>query len=195
MSDYELQLPANSQLVHDAAAVERALDALAASISARLASDNPLVLGVMVGALIPLGKLLPRLRFPLEVDYIHATRYRGDTTGSDLVWLARPQTSLHGRSVLVLDDILDEGHTLAGILDWCRLEGASQVHTAVLVNKRHDRRYRGLEADFVGLEVDDRYVFGAGMDYKGRFRNLDAIYAVEGAGSAPPAQRHSERSP
>lgn len=179
MTDYEQHLPPGSELVHDAVAVRSALDDMAAAIAERLAGENPLVLGVMVGALIPLGQLLPRLRFPVEVDYIHATRYRGDTTGSDLVWLARPQSSLHGRSVLVLDDILDEGHTLAGILDWCRLEGARDVHTAVLVNKRHDRRYRGLQADFVGLEVDDRYVFGAGMDYKGRFRNLDAIYAID----------------
>lgn len=179
MSQYLAQLPEGSELVHDAVAVERALDRMAEAITGRLAGHNPLVLGVMVGALIPLGMLLPRLRFPLEVDYIHATRYRGDTSGSDLVWLARPQSRLHGRSVLVLDDILDEGHTLAGILDWCWLEGAEAVHSAVLVNKTHDRRFRDLRADFVGLEVDDRYVFGAGMDYKGQFRNLDAIYAVD----------------
>jgi len=179
MTQFRGQFPEGATLVHDASAVEAALDRMAVGLSARLEHTNPLVLGVMIGALVPLGRLLPRLRFPLEVDYIHATRYRGDTSGSDLVWLARPQTSLRRRTVLVMDDILDEGHTLAGILDWCRDEGAETVLSAVLVNKHHDRRYRGLEADVTGLDVDDRYVFGAGMDYKGHFRNLDSIYAVE----------------
>ncbi|MDN5871913.1 MAG: hypoxanthine-guanine phosphoribosyltransferase, partial [Nitrococcus sp.] len=114
----------------------------------------------------------------LEVDYIHATRYHRSTRGTDVVWLARPQTSLRGRTVLVVDDILDEGHTLAGIIDECYETGAKEVLAAVLVNKQHGRRFEGLEANFYGLTVDDRYVFGAGMDYKGYFRNLTGIYAV-----------------
>ncbi|MCO6440188.1 MAG: hypoxanthine-guanine phosphoribosyltransferase [Nitrococcus mobilis] len=159
--------------------VERALDQMAREIEAELGGSMPVVLGVMTGALVPLGKLLPRLQFPLEVDYIHATRYHRSTRGADLVWLARPQTSLRERTVLIVDDILDEGHTLAGIIDECYEGGAHEVLAAVLVNKQHDRRFEGLEANFYGLEVEDRYVFGAGMDYKGYFRNLTGIYAVK----------------
>ena len=169
---------ARAEPLHDGAAVAAALERIAAGLRVRLAEANPVVLGVMTGAIVPLGRLLPLLPFPLELDYIHATRYHGSTVGRDLVWLARPQTPLHGRNVLVVDDILDEGHTLAGIIEECRNEGAAQVHTAVLVDKPNPRRVTGLEADFVGLSVPDRYVFGAGMDYRGYLRNLDGIYAA-----------------
>lgn len=167
-----------STLLHDGAAVESAADLMAAEITATLVDQRPVALCVMVGGLVPAGLLLPRLEFPLEIDYCHATRYRGATTGGKLTWLARPQIELKDRVVLVIDDILDEGHTLAQIIDDCRAQGASAVYTSVLVNKLHDRRFNGMQADFVGLDVDDHYVFGAGMDYKGWFRNLAGIYAA-----------------
>ncbi|PWG63213.1 hypoxanthine-guanine phosphoribosyltransferase [Sediminicurvatus halobius] len=169
---------ARAEPLHDASAIEHALERMAAAIEERLAGSNPVVLGVMTGAIVPLGRLLPQLGFALEVDYIHATRYHGSTVGRDLVWLARPQTPLRGRTVLVVDDILDEGHTLAGIVQECRDEGAEAVFTAVLVDKPNVRRVPGLAADFSGLEVPDRYVFGAGMDYRGYLRNVDGIYAA-----------------
>ncbi len=185
MSDYSPVTPQHldeilrtAELLYSDADVEQALDRMAGDIEARLGGTMPVVLGVMTGAIVPLGRLLPRLQFPLEVDYIHATRYHGSTVGRDVVWLARPQTPLKGRTVLVVDDILDEGHTLAGIIEECRTEGADEVYTAMLFNKRHDRRHEGLQADFVGLDVADRYVFGAGMDYRGYFRNLAGVYAV-----------------
>lgn len=174
---------ADAERLHDAAAVDAALAAMARQITKRLghAKEPPLVLVVMTGGLIPAGQLLPKLEFPLEIDYIHATRYRGSTQGGDLIWIARPQLELRDRTVLILDDILDEGHTLAGIIEECEAQGAREVLTAVLVEKLHDRRHRGLRADFVGVEVDDRYVFGAGMDYKGFWRNLPGIFAAKEA--------------
>ncbi len=156
-----------------------AIDRLAAEITQRLGTSDPVVLCVMNGALIPAGYLLTRLRFPLQVDYLHATRYRGATRGGELHWRVRPELDLAGRSVLVVDDILDEGLTLAAILQHCRAQGAAEVLSCVLVRKHHDRG-NGVEADFVGLEVGDRYVFGFGMDYKGYLRNADGIYAVRG---------------
>ncbi len=151
---------------------------MAAEITAVLRDQNPIALCVMIGGLVPAGMLLPRLEFPLEIDYCHATRYRGATSGGELHWLARPQLDLKDRVVLIIDDILDEGHTLAQIIGDCRAQGARAVYTAVLANKLHDRRISGLKADFVGLDVADHYVFGAGMDYKGWFRNLNGIYAA-----------------
>ena len=167
-----------AELLHDAAAVESAVGAMAQAIASRLGDRLPLVLCVMTGGLIPAGMLLPKLQFPLELDYLHATRYTGATRGGELSWLARPQSPLRDRSVLIIDDILDEGYTLAGIIEYCRAQGAREVFTAVLVDKHHDRRFGKLRADFVGLTVDDRYVFGAGMDYKGLLRNLPGIYAA-----------------
>lgn len=164
--------------LYDDAQVETALDRMAQEITMDLQDELPVVLCVMVGALIPAGRLLPKLSFPLEVDYVHATRYRGETSGGELVWLARPRTSLKGRSVLIIDDILDEGHTLQGIIEDCYTQGAIRVRTAVLVRKLHDRCVPGVSAEYVGLTTEDRYVFGSGMDYKEMLRNVPGIYAA-----------------
>jgi hypoxanthine phosphoribosyltransferase len=168
----------NAELIHDEATVEAALDRMAEEITARIKDTNPLVLGVMLGGLIPTGKLLTRLDFPLQLDYLHATRYRGETRGGELHWIAHTRVPMRDRVVLVIDDILDEGATLAAILQHCRDEGAREVIGAVLVNKLHDRKAPDAHADIIGLEVDDRYVFGYGMDYKGFLRNAPGIFAA-----------------
>ncbi len=167
-----------SDVVWTDAEVSTALDRMAAEIGAAVGARNPVVICVMLGGLIPAARLLERFDFPLELDYLHATRYRGGTQGHDLDWKARPATPLAGREVLIIDDILDEGVTLAGVVEYCKEQGASRVLTAVLVDKQHGRKKAFSRADFTGLEVDDRYVFGCGMDYKGSFRNLRSIHAL-----------------
>ncbi|MDX1529523.1 MAG: hypoxanthine-guanine phosphoribosyltransferase [Gammaproteobacteria bacterium] len=169
---------AESEVVCTEDEVATAFDRMASEIRAVLKDSNPVVLCVMLGGLIPTARLLVRFDFPLELDYVHATRYRGDTTGKDLHWRAKPATALKGREVLVIDDILDEGITLSGVLDFCRAEGAKTVLSAVLVEKQHERKKTLRQADFTGLKVDDRYVFGCGMDYHDCFRNLRSIHAV-----------------
>lgn len=175
-----VMVKAEADLLHGEQAVEAALDRMAVAVTAELADKNPLVLAVMVGGIIPAGKLIPRFDFPVQIDYVHATRYRGDTRGRDLHWLARPVQSLRGRAVLVVDDILDEGVTLAEILSYCREAGARTVHSAVLVDKDVGAKPGLKEADFTGLRVENRYVFGYGMDYRGYLRNARGIYAVKG---------------
>jgi hypoxanthine phosphoribosyltransferase len=170
---------ADAERLYDQTEIEAALDRMAADIARDLAASTPVVLCVMNGGVVMMGYLLVRLHFLLEVDYLHVTRYRGRVHGGELCWHREPELSLRGRTVLVIDDILDEGHTLAEILAYCRKRGANQVAAAVLVNKRHDRKQPGARADYVGLHVDDRYVFGFGMDYKGYLRNVPAIYAVK----------------
>ncbi|BAP21595.1 hypoxanthine-guanine phosphoribosyltransferase [Pseudomonas aeruginosa] len=136
---------------------------------------------MMNGGLIFSGKLLPLLDFPLELSYLHATRYRNETSGGELFWKAKPEISFIDRDVLIIDDILDEGHTLSAIIDFCKHAGARAVHTAVLVDKEHERKARpDLKASFTGLYCADRYVFGYGMDYKGYWRNAAGIFAVKG---------------
>ncbi len=157
--------------------VEAALDRMAEKIATRAAGSNPLLLAVMNGGLIPLGLLLPRLDFPLRVDYLHATRYRERTFGTDLQWKKKPETPLQGETVIVVDDILDEGYTLEAIAAYCREQGAREVISVVLVHKLHDRSI-GFEADVVGLTTPDKYLFGYGMDYKGYWRNAPGIFAV-----------------
>ena len=161
--------------------VDQALGRLASDITARLHDKNPLIYVVMNGGLVLAGRLLPRLPFALELAYLHATRYGHALEGTLLDWRVRPTQDLRGRTVLVLDDILDEGHTLAAIIDYLKREGAREVISAVLVHKVHERKaYPGMRADFTGLDVADRFLFGGGMDYKGYWRNAAGIFAVKG---------------
>ena len=169
---------AEADCLHSAEDVELALDRMAAEITTKLGDTRPLVLCVMIGGIVPTGRLLPRLNFPLDLDYIHATRYGHATRGGQLEWIVRPRSSLQGRVILLVDDIHDEGHTLAAVKTECRSKGASAVYSAVLVNKKHDRK-NNTTADFVGLTVEDRYVFGCGMDYQGFWRNAPGIYALK----------------
>lgn len=159
--------------------VEAALDDMAVSITQVLEELNPVLLCVMNGGLIVTGKLATRLAFPLQLDYLHATRYREQTSGTDLEWKVHPSIPLKQRNVLIVDDILDEGFTLHSINDYCHQQGARSVRSAVLVDKQHARKVPGLNADFTGIEAEDFYLYGYGMDYKGYFRNAPGIYAVD----------------
>jgi hypoxanthine phosphoribosyltransferase len=159
--------------------VQRALHRLAGEIAARLSERYPLVLSVMGGSVVFSGQLLPMLRFPLEFDYLHATRYDGATRGGQLSWKVLPRQPLAGRTILVLDDILDEGDTMAAIKRRLLEDGAAEVCCAVFADKDLGRP-KPTRADFIGVSVPDRYVFGFGMDVEEAWRNLPAIYALRG---------------
>ncbi|MBU30404.1 MAG: hypoxanthine-guanine phosphoribosyltransferase [Pseudomonadales bacterium] len=175
------EVMAEADCLFTEADVEAALQRMADDINIRLSDSNPIVYSVMNGGLIISGKLLPKLPFPMEVGYLHATRYRNKLSGGELFWKARAEHSLAGRTVLIIDDILDEGHTLAAIVEYCRDAGAEHVYTAVLLDKQHDRKaYPGMRADFTGMDVEDRYIFGYGLDYKGYWRNAAGIFALKG---------------
>lgn len=175
------QVMADADQLYSAEQLDVAIAEIAGQVSVDLADTHPLVFCVMNGGLIFAGKLLPLLGFPLELSYLHATRYRGGISGGELLWKVKPEMSLVDRHVLILDDILDEGHTLHAIAEFCRDAGARAVHTAVLVDKVHDRKaVAGLKATYTGVSCIDRYVFGYGMDYKGYWRNAPGIYAVKG---------------
>jgi hypoxanthine phosphoribosyltransferase len=167
-----------AELLCSAQAVTAALDRLAAAITARFQERDPLLLVVMNGGMIPATWLFTRLHFPLQISYLHVSRYRGTTHGGKLSWIAKPQLPVAGRAVLVIDDIYDEGTTLKAIAEYLHAAGAQEVYSAVLVDKLHDRKEPGFTVDFIGLQVVDRYVFGCGMDYHEYWRNLPAIYAV-----------------
>ena len=166
-----------ADLLYSVDEVDEAFKQLSLQLSKQLNNSNPLVLCVMQGGLIPAGKLLPQLDFPLQQDYIHASRYAGGTRGGSLNWIVKPSISLQDKVILLIDDIHDEGLTLDAITRDCIASGAREVYSVALVNKVHDRK-GGLSADFSGLDVEDRYVFGYGMDYKGYLRNAPGIYAV-----------------
>ena len=170
----------NSDLVSSAAEVQAAIARLAAGIEVQFRERYPLVLLVMGGAVVFAGQLLPRLRIPLDVDYIHVTRYGNSTQGGEVRWRVDPPEAVRGRHVLVVDDILDGGHTMAAIRARVMEGGAASFACAVLVEKML-KAAKPIKADFVGLGIPDRFVFGCGMDAKGLWRNLPEIRALRGA--------------
>jgi hypoxanthine phosphoribosyltransferase len=177
-ADKARKLLDDAELIHSAEVVSAAVNELAVQIKSKLSDKNPLVLCVMTGGLIFSGQLLTKLDFPLEFDYLHATRYGPDTQGGKISWRSAPWTSVKGRTVLVVDDILDEGVTLAAVKESLRRMGAAVVLTAVFTDKLNGKQ-KPISADFVGLTVPDRFVFGFGMDVDGAWRHLPAIYAMK----------------
>lgn len=167
----------DAELIHAPDAVEAAIVRLSQEITQTLQDKQPIIICVMGGGIVFAGQLLTKLSFALEVDYVHATRYQNQTVGKVLVWKALPKLDLTGRTVLLIDDILDEGVTLLEIKNKCLSLGANEVLSAVLVEKKLDHT-KPIKADFIGLEVPDKYVFGYGMDAYGWWRNLSAIYAL-----------------
>ncbi len=168
-----------SDLLVDADAVAVAVQRVAGEIGKALGNTYPLVLSVMGGAVIFSGHLLPLLRFPLDFDYLHVTRYGDTTTGGALSWIVTPRSEIAGREVLVIDDILDEGITLAAVKQRLLEQGARTCHLAVFADKDIGRA-KPVSADFVGVRLPNRYVFGFGMDVRGAWRNLPSVHAVKG---------------
>lgn len=167
-----------ADLVYGEEHLRTAVQRVAQEITRELSERVPLVLSVMGGAVVFTGQLLPLLHFPLEFDYVHVTRYRGSMQGGTIQWKVEPRPLLTGRVVLVVDDILDEGHTMAAIRERILQDGAAAFYSAVLADKNIGRD-KPVRADFVGVTVPDRYVFGFGMDVESAWRNLPAIYAVK----------------
>ncbi|WP_426699755.1 hypoxanthine-guanine phosphoribosyltransferase [Rhodanobacter sp. Col0626] len=170
---------AQADLLFDRGTLETVIVEMGRQIDTALDGERAVFLTVMNGALIFAGQLALAIRTDLEFDYVHATRYRGATSGSDLHWLREPMVPLAGRVVLLVDDILDEGHTLKAVREDCHARGAKKVLIASLCTKQHDRLVEGIASDFNGVELPDRYVFGYGMDYHEQGRNLPGIYALK----------------
>jgi hypoxanthine phosphoribosyltransferase len=177
MTANPLQYLAQAELIHSEKTVNQAISGIAKQLNSDYATELPIVLCVMGGAVFFTGQLLPKLQFPMEFDYVQASRYYDGIEGKTLKWIVMPKENINNRSVLILDDILDEGITLQAIVEQCRLLGASDIKTAVLVEKNLNKS-KLIQANYVGLMVPNRYVFGCGMDVYGWWRNEPAIYAL-----------------
>lgn len=166
-----------AELIVSADEVQAAVARVAREINVTLADVHPLVLSVMGGAVVFTGQLLPLLDFPLDFDYVHVSRYGKGQQGGELHWRVEPRENVRGKVVLVVDDILDEGETLAAVKQRVLELGATGFYCAVFADKLNGKS-KPLRADFVGVELPDRFVFGFGMDIQGAWRNLPAIYAT-----------------
>ena len=159
--------------------VQNIVSRLAQELNKDMQFEFPIVIPVMTGGLVFCGQLLPLLDFPLELDYMHVTRYRGETQGSEIEWKLKPQLELDNRNILIIDDILDEGKTAFAIIEWLKESGANKITLCVLFNKKIGKP-KPIMAKYVGLDIEDKYVFGFGMDVKNFWRNLSSIRAYKG---------------
>ncbi|GAA5116945.1 hypoxanthine-guanine phosphoribosyltransferase [Alloalcanivorax gelatiniphagus] len=183
LKDELMRVRRDARELHSHDDVQAAIGRVAVQLTADYSERFPVFVTIMNGGMVFAGQLLTRLDFPLEVDYLHASRYLGDTSGGDVQWIVTPTASLAGRDVVILDDILDVGNTLLAIIEACKAQGAATVSTCVLVDKVHDRKAQpGLKADYTALEAEDHYLFGMGMDYKGYWRNAPGIFALDEEG-------------
>ena len=170
----------NATLLYSPQEINSTIDRMAQQLTETVGTKNPVLLCVMTGALTFMGQLLPKLNFLLQTDYIHTTRYGGNMEGGKLQWVVEPSISLKDRTVVIIEDILDAGVTLAAIKDYCEKQEAKEIYTAVLVDKDNTRDENGVQhADFTGLHIENKFLIGYGLDYQGFFRNLNGIYAVE----------------
>lgn len=176
------QIQANAKILFSSTEIDNAIAHIAEKINTKYKNSNLLCLVVMIGGFIPAAKLIEKISIPIEIDYIHATRYGGEITGkNELLWKVKPKQILYDRNILIIDDILDEGFTLQKIIDYCYEHQAKNVSTAVLLERNTKQSKKGLaKADFTALSTkNDNYVFGCGMDYKEYLRNLPNIYAMD----------------
>lgn len=180
MNNQEYQAIINHlDCIYDQQHIYAALDQMAAEMNQQLAGKNPIFLCVMNGAVITMGQLLPRLELPLKIDYIHTSRYRKGTKGGELYWLAKPHFDLNERCIVLVEDIIDTGITLAKVKEYCFKAGAKEVYTAALIDKPEARSEEGIESvDFHSLKVPNKFVIGFGLDYQEYFRNLPGIYVM-----------------
>ncbi|MBP6496118.1 MAG: hypoxanthine-guanine phosphoribosyltransferase [Psychrobacter sp.] len=169
----------NSECLISSIEVAAAYQRLAAQLNLHYAGLNPIVMVVMNGGLIPAGQLLTHLTFYHRMHYIHASRYRDNEGTNELDWKFKPDVSIAGEHVLLIDDIFDEGITLKTIVEELGKENPLSIESCVLLNKEHERKVADFDVDFVGINVADRYVYGCGMDFHGYLRHLPGIYAIK----------------
>ena len=159
--------------------VRAAVDRMAQAVNEYYGQREIIMLIVMTGAVLPAAWLASRLKMPVMMDFVHATRYAGTTEGGDIEFRVPPRINLQGRDVLVVDDIYDIGLTLEMIEDYCHARHAASVNSAVLVRKIHDRPTTGNLPRFIGMDIEDKYIFGCGMDAYEHWRHLHEIRALE----------------
>lgn len=165
--------------LHDLHAIDSALEVVAQELNQRFQGQSVTVINILQGGMVTTANLLVKLTFLVELDSIYATRYRNRTEGYELEWKQYPSTDLNGKTVILVDDIFDEGVTISKVKQYCLDHGAKEVIVVILLDKQHARKLTPDKPDYVALSVPDVYVFGFGLDYHGRYRNAPGIYALD----------------
>jgi hypoxanthine phosphoribosyltransferase len=166
----EVLIPANEI----AATVER----LAAEIRGDYFGKEPLLLGILKGSFMFMADLIRRLDFPLEIDFIRLSSYGGGTESSGKIKVVQGlRSGVKNREVLVIEDIIDTGLTVAYLLDYLRKKRPASLRLCALLDKP-SRRQVPVSIDYLGITVPDKFLVGYGLDYNERYRNLPDIYVL-----------------
>jgi hypoxanthine phosphoribosyltransferase len=162
------------RVLFDGPAIHKRLDEMAAQITADYSDRELTVIAILTGSLMFMSDLLRRIPLPLKLDCLSVVSYHGKTqTSGDVVFkLAVPDVG--GRDVLILDDILDTGYTLAAVRKKLETAKPRSIRICVLLSKRK-RGARNVDADYIGFEIDDEFVVGYGLDFMERYRNLPYV--------------------
>ena len=172
-------LPANCTLLYSQQDIQKTIKKMAHHLNTDYKDKSVVFLTIMNGGMIFASDLCKELNLDMEMDYVQVSRYGTETHGGQLIWKHQCETNLKNKHVILVDDIFDEGYTLMAVDEWCKEQGAKSVKSAVLVTKSHDRGYADHQVDYFGLDVDDLYIFGYGMDYQEKLRHLVNIYYLE----------------
>lgn len=172
------QVKESSDLIFSASQIKAAVERMGLELEVKIKDKDAILICVMNGGITLTSDLSRSMDCIVRFDYLQVARYRDKTVGGSLHWLKEPQLSLEGQTVVLVDDIYDEGYTMEELVSYCEKHGAKEVITAVLLYKQKSSPQVGNKPDIYGLEVTDRYVYGYGMDYKGYLRNVPAIFAL-----------------
>lgn len=172
------QIKDDSDMLFSSSQIKAAVEIMGLELEKRILGKDAILVCVMNGGVTLTADLSRSMVCDVRLDYLQVARYRNKTVGGSLHWLKEPQLSLEDQTVVLIDDIYDEGYTMEELVSYCEKHGTKEVITAVLLNKQKSSPQLGNDPDIYGLEVPDRYVYGYGMDYKGYMRNLPAIYAL-----------------
>ncbi len=160
--------------------IVQSIEKLAATINKDFMGQDVVVLCVMTGGMVFCSHLLTHLSFPVRFDYVHISRYGDKDHGGQLRWIKEPNLNLDGQNILIVDDMIDEGVSLTEVVNFCLNKNPRSVKTAVLLNKEKPRKHNDIvEPDYHGFAIEDKFVYGFGIDYKHYYRNAENIYLVE----------------
>lgn len=175
-------MPLSSKPLLTSEQIADLVDRLAQAINAQFAAQELLILVVLKGALHFASDLIRRLDVALEIDFIRVKSYVGSESQGNVEVLLWPTTPLTGKRVLIVEDLIDTGYTTSFILDRVRQGNPESVSIAVLLDKA-SRRIENVTLDHCGLEIEDHFVVGYGMDYNEKYRELPDVYILEDEGA------------
>jgi hypoxanthine phosphoribosyltransferase len=177
-----MKYPDNLIVLYSRQEIEAAVERLAQEITQEYRDKNPLLLGVLKGSFVFMSDLARRLEFPLETGFMQISSYGGSTESSGNIKVAQAlKTVLRGREVLVVEDIVDTGRSLAFLREYLKKKKPASVKLCCLLDKP-SRRIVPVQVDYLGFTMPDKFVVGYGMDYAEQYRNLPEICVLNGGG-------------